>query len=604
MKKLETGSETPSFVEMRNDLMSLQQSWSLQTKSRHREQFQDNPAILQRMLELLPSRIVCEKLVTIYFDNFEAELRVLHKPSLLSASAQFWESHTINPSQSSELVPQMLAVLAIASSLDDSALIDEEASRGHGMASTYCDLVESWLEGLKGKQRLKFSTLQTQTLLLMAKQTSLERVKDMWNATGSLVRSAMTIGLHRDPSESLQIPLFWAELRRRLWFTIVEMDLQISLTCGMPTMVSATDFTSGIPANINDTDLTLETRQPPPPRSFSQWSDCLPQVVLAKSLRQRLNAARLLSDIDHVLDYDEILEHAKKLEKDLQELPAPLKFDFPSDDDSQRPGRLMTRVILDVHIRRAILNLYGPFAQADLAGTNFAEARTGFINSSLAILCYQDLFDPNFADLDVVPSPRYWDLFYVCCKNDMMHASLGVCLEIQRWSSKAKMLNSGTSATNGRLSPHTLPSSDTVDPVFTKWTKPSLTKTVEDNMPPLMRRLGRFGSDPKDLLCLSVVLSSVRTNQSPDRKELMMESGIRELIKAYQQHHYKKRISKVQDSGSELGGNQLTPLSQTDTNMAPLSSGVTFGFLTDADFDLGEIDFGFAQDWQLDQTWD
>jgi hypothetical protein len=602
MKKLETGSDNQSIVQIRNNLAALQQSWPLQPKPRDSEHFQDDTGILQRMLQLLPPRSACDKLVTIYLDNFENELRVLHKPSFLLVSDQFWEAESMNSLQFSDFIPQMLSVLAIASSLDDSCLIEDESSRGHGLASTYCDLVGGWLESLRGKQRLKFSTLQTQTLLLMAKQTSVERVKDMWNATGYLVRSAMTIGLHRDPSESPQLPIFWAEMRRRLWVTIVEMDLQISMTCGMPTMVCGTDFTCQIPANINDTDINLAIRHPPSPKPLAEWSDCLPQVVLAKTLRQRLNAARLLSNIQESLHYDEIVQHAQKLERVLQDLPPPLRFDHMFDEDVQRPGRLMTRVLLDVRIRRAILNLYGPFAQADLGHKNFAEARKGFISSSLVILCYQDIFDPDFADLDIIASPRYWDLFHIYCKNDMMHASLGVCLEIKRWSTKSRTLENGSPAISGL--PHTPVANDPPDPVFTTWTKPSLTKTVEDNIDPLMRRLGRFGSDPKDLLCLSIVLNSVRTNQSPEQKELLMENGIRELISAYQQHLHKTRRSAVRNTGLEVAGNQLTPLGQTDNQNAADPPSFNFGFLVDSDFDFGEIDFGFAQDSQLDQMWD
>jgi hypothetical protein len=604
MKKLETGSDNESIAEIRNHLALLQQSWSLQMQPRSSEQYADSTAILQRMLQLLPSRSPCNKLVSIYLENFESELRVLHKPSFLSTVDHFWEAHTTNLSQFFDFIPQLLCVLAIASSLDDSCLIESESTRGHGLASMYCDLVRIWLEGLERKQRLKLSTLQTQVLLLIAKQSSVERVGDMWVATGSLVRSAMTIGLHRDPSESSQIPIFSAEMRRRLWATIVEMDLQISITCGMPTMVCATDFTCGIPTNVNDADLTPEMGHPPSPRSFAEWSDCLPQVVLAQSLRQRLNAARLLGNIEDGLDYNEVVRYAKDLEKLLQDLPPPLKFNHLPDEDSQRSGRLMTRVMLDVHIRRTILNLYGPFAQAELGETNFAEARKGFIASSLVILCYQDIFDPDFADLDTIASLRYWDLFHVCCKNDMMHASLGVCLEIKRWNDKSQSPDNSKLATDGRSSPHALVAGEAPDPVFTTWTKSSLIKTVGDNIDPLMRRLGRFGSDAKDLLCISIVLNSVRTNQSPEEKEALMENGIRELITAYRHHLRKKRRNATQDSGLGLAGSPLTPLSQIDTQNTPAPPGFSFGSLADSELDPSNIDFDLAQLWQLDKEWD
>lgn len=603
MKKVEVGSDNPSVTEIRSDLASLHQSWSLQPKVERIQQFQDATAVVHQMIELLPSQNACEKLAAIYLDNFENELRVLHKPSFLSSLDQFWPAQTMDSSQSSDFIPQMLCVLAIASSLDDSCLLEEESSRGRGLASTYCQLVEMWLDNLKGKQRLDFSTLQTQTLLLMAKQTSVERVKDLWNATGSLVRSAMTAGLHRDPSEFPQIPIFWAELRRRLWVTIVEMDLQVSLTCGMPTMVCGTDFTSGTPANINDTDVNPTMRHPPSATAFTEWCDCLPQVTLAKSLRLRLNAARLLSNIEDGLDYADIVSHAKDLEEMLLNLPPPLRFDYVSDRDTQKPGRLLTQVLLDVRIRRLILNLYGPFAQADLGGANFAEARKGFVASSLLVLCYQDVFDPDFADLDIIASPRYWDLFHLFCKKDMMHASLGVCLEIKRWGSKSGTLETGTSVKHGRDLPHTSGTSALVDPVFSTWTKSSLTKTVEDNIDPLVRRLGKFGSDPKDLLCLSIVLNSVRTKQSPERTELLMENGVRELINAYQHHLQKTTQSGMHTTGLQVTANQMAPRTQTDTPNTAVTSDFHFGFFTGSEFDFGDIDFDFTQNMQLDQTW-
>ncbi len=598
MEALDSDFGGPNIVSLRKDLTSLRKLLPKQSKHMVGEDFHDTATLLERMLQLLPSRPSCDKLVSIYMDNFENELRVLHLPSFSAELDQFWQAQESRSSTFRDVVPQLVCVLAVATSLDGADIVANETSNGYQTVLTYCDLVAKWLDTLKAKQRLKYSTLQTQTLLLMARQCTIEHVKEMWNATGSLVRSAMSIGLHRDPSEALQIPTFWAEMRRRLWMTIVEMDLQISLTYGMPTMVCPNDFTCGIPANVNDSDISEKMAGPTQSRSLVEWTDCLSQVVLAKSLRERLEGARLLSNIENGLDYDQVLGYAKRLEGVLQDLPPPLKFDHTPNEESQKPGRLLARVIFDIHIRRAILNLCSPFVQVEPDHADFSEARKVFIRSSLVILCYQDIFDPNFADLDIVPSPKYWDFFHLCCGYDMMHASLGVCLEIKRLSSNPRSLDS-TPNGSGRLPSQ----AGRVAPMTTIWSKASLTKTVEDIIDPLMRRLGRFGSNAKDLLCLSVVLNSVRTNQSPERKEVLMETGIRELINAGQQHLQRMRSNGTEGYDPDLGTSQLIPLSHTASHNPSISSEFDLSSLFAADFDFLQMDFSFADDWRLDQAW-
>jgi hypothetical protein len=53
----------------------------------------------------------------------------------------------------------------------------------------------------------------------------------------------MTMSLGRDPSELPAVPGFLGECRRRLWFTIMEMDLHLSLTCGLPCAIRQGEYT-------------------------------------------------------------------------------------------------------------------------------------------------------------------------------------------------------------------------------------------------------------------------------------------------------------------------------------------------------------------------
>lgn len=47
-----------------------------------------------------------------------------------------------------------------------------------------------------------------------------------------------------------------AEMRRRVWATILEINLQSSIDAGGPPLLSLADYDTAPPANLNDEDLT------------------------------------------------------------------------------------------------------------------------------------------------------------------------------------------------------------------------------------------------------------------------------------------------------------------------------------------------------------
>ncbi|KAH6952455.1 fungal-specific transcription factor domain-containing protein [Ilyonectria sp. MPI-CAGE-AT-0026] len=76
-----------------------------------------------------------------------------------------------------------------------------------------------------------------------------------WNMTGLAVRLAQSLGMHRDGS-TLNLSLFDAEMRRRLWWSICILDTPASedYSCS-PGLMELSSFTSRPPLNVNDSDL-------------------------------------------------------------------------------------------------------------------------------------------------------------------------------------------------------------------------------------------------------------------------------------------------------------------------------------------------------------
>ncbi|RYO83949.1 hypothetical protein DL766_000990 [Monosporascus sp. MC13-8B] len=84
---------------------------------------------------------------------------------------------------------------------------------------------------------------------------------------------------------------FDAEIRRRLWATIVELLLQSSLDSGSPLLLSSEDFNCKPPANLNDSQLVSGSTIDPVPKADDTFTDTSLQITLrrpAVSAFQRL----------------------------------------------------------------------------------------------------------------------------------------------------------------------------------------------------------------------------------------------------------------------------------------------------------------------------
>ena len=72
--------------------------------------------------------------------------------------------------------------------------------------------------------------------------------------TGVAVRIGQAIGVHRDGA-ALGLGIFETELRRRLWWQILQLDGQSTHRCGLDIGTWSGSWNSQMPSNLNDSDL-------------------------------------------------------------------------------------------------------------------------------------------------------------------------------------------------------------------------------------------------------------------------------------------------------------------------------------------------------------
>lgn len=357
--------------------------------------------------------------------------------------------------------------------------------------------IGEYLDSLNSKRLYTIQALQTKMLLFVLRWIKLDKHNDLWRASGDVLRHALVMDLDKDPDELPEnfTPL-QAEMRRRLWMTIVEEDMMLSILRNKPCMVP--DYTCKSPLNVNDNELH-DHGSNPKARPGDEWTDALCQNVLAQSTRDRLHGCRDLQTTKGI-GYDHILAHTRAYEKILEDLPPPLRFSH-EDVASKAPARLMARIEMDISIRRPLMHLYTPFAQANDEHDAFSEARAGYLQSCLMLDMYQDLFDPKYSELDVERPEGYWDFFYNVYRTELHQAVSGLCLELKRISTSSQ--------------PDTPIRNSDLLKVHT-YNRASLIHAVKDTLEPMIRRVSHYGSDIKELSYLTIVFNSVKTaNYNP-----------------------------------------------------------------------------------------
>jgi hypothetical protein len=510
----------------------------------------DSEAMFTEMLQVLPDDSTIDTLTTRYVSNLENVLRVVHIPrfvkNCLEIKVMRQNANPRRPAHVPEAaLPQLLAVMAISSRLSDSKEPSSEPAARQlpeALISQYLEMAKNWLERLKGKHRITLPVIQAETLLLIAKVVKMVPTPQLWKDSGSLVRVAMIMGLHRDPESLIDMSRFEKEQRRKIWQTIVELDLQLSLAAGLPPAIQSSDFNLLALVNADDEYLTEGMGENPVSQSRSVWTDALPQITLALSIKERLDTANILArNINIENDATELVERAKNLEKSHQALQSMLPL------RTKPRHTLFSNILLDVFIRRFSLALYRTVALSE-QGSQFPETRKGTLRCSVAILSHLDALDPAVADLDTIKSRDYLNLFHILCNNDINQAALLLCYEIRSFRSPSREQSN-------------------IHDDSTPWTKHSLTRIIENTLNSHLQRLGEFESDLKVILPLSIVLHSVRSDGSPNGKRELMIKGTERVLAAC-----RKAVPDIQLTSYKFNTHLLNPQTYNSEQVSSISS--------------------------------
>lgn len=339
------------------------------------------------LLALLPPREAVDELVKYYLQYIELTHRILHIPSFRRELEDFWSKRELAPAA---FIVQLLLILACAEVLYEADQLQQDKQ-----ASTlprrfpvidWIHYSERWIE-TSGQKWPDLKMLRVHCLLIVAKNSQCLNQNRAWLVTGNLVRLAMLAGYHRDPKNIKNIDPFTGEMRRRIWITILELDLQAALDQGFRPCLEPSSFDTALPLNVNDIELYENMPELPLSKPLEDITDSSFQVILAKSLSLRLAICAEMHSPTISCTCEEALRYELSLERITVEFPDLQRHD--SEDEMQAMKYDLWTSILETKLSQTLLALHTPFVTGAAESQRFGQSSRTQLEASMAILSRQ-----------------------------------------------------------------------------------------------------------------------------------------------------------------------------------------------------------------------
>ncbi|OGM42351.1 hypothetical protein ABOM_007908 [Aspergillus bombycis] len=356
---------------------------------------------MEAAVRSLPARDVCDKLVEHYLRIVELPFRILHIPNFRREYSAFWdESSKRRPL----FVVIVLLILSIGVQFSDEKETDPLQRQ---YARQWIRAAQAWLSDIRCKDFATISGIQAHCLVVLSLQFNGSKPDRIWLAQGVLQRIANYMGLHRDPTHFPEMPLYHAEMRRRLWSTIMEFEVQVSMDLGM--LPNTIEFDTTPPSNLDDEAFEETTTTCPKQAPTSTQTQSSLQIHLRRSLAARITIARLMNDTFTEPSYDDVLKETNNLARIITASEASLHL-----------FTVVHRNLINFLTRRFLLALHRPFATKALQDPRYYYSRKVCLDNALLLLTPEPDWDFNQMLLVSI----------ILFRHIMHHAAIVLCVEV------------------------------------------------------------------------------------------------------------------------------------------------------------------------------
>ncbi|EER40989.1 C6 transcription factor [Histoplasma capsulatum H143] len=211
----------------------------------------------------------------------------------------------------------------------------------------------------------------------------------IWMALGQIVRAAMRMGFHRDPSHYPKaFSPFQGEMRRRLWAFICQADHVCSFHIGLPSMISSAISDTAMPSNLHDWELTEGMAKLPPSRPMSEVTGITYMVTKSQILQTVGRIGELLYNTKQ-MSYDRVLQLDQELFQVVRDIPEPFRMTSWNAAETETLFKTMQRVHVGILYSEGMCALHRKYISTARKDQKFALSRQRCLQSAIALIDLQ-----------------------------------------------------------------------------------------------------------------------------------------------------------------------------------------------------------------------
>jgi hypothetical protein len=234
-----------------------------------------------------------------------------------------------------------------------------------------------------------------------------EAVRGHWMMASVVIRAAINMGYHRDPSRTSSVSVLQAELRRRVWYCVGLLDYGPSFYLGFPTMMSSIESDTMEPRNLHDWELSEETTILPPSRPLAEFTPVTFLIVKERLFR----ALGRITDFNNALkprSYEELLEIDASLQEAFQQVPAHMKLPGGTSASGycqSKSASTVSMLQMNFMYHQGLCALHRKFLARGRADQRYKVSRDRCMSSALALLAQQYALHQESQSKSTTP---YW----------------------------------------------------------------------------------------------------------------------------------------------------------------------------------------------------
>lgn len=255
---------------------------------------------------------------------------------------------------------------------------------------------------------------QIMCMLYLAKRANVIKKKRYWTNAGALIREGIVVGLHHDGDQvSSRITPYYREMRRRIWATMMEFDLQASYDQGVPTLLSQISIDAKAPRNVDDEEFDEDSEELPSPKSPNEYTYSSYQNLARQSLQTRLELNRVMTGPAADLDWERVNRYTEMITNEIDALPPWDSEELNKTNDNRKP--VLAYTLLHIQLRQYLIPLHQPYLKLRQHNSKYQVAEYIYYTAARDIcMMHQRLFQKGIRTLYFL-------------REDLMHAAVSLC---------------------------------------------------------------------------------------------------------------------------------------------------------------------------------